>query len=422
MKRKFLLAIIPALLAISACGVKPSTKVAPIIEDNVAHEEIYGEAQEFGQLQVKKADRVAPLEPKIGIQYKRDGDKISLRYVAAISTLSVKAKWYRGLAMQDSNCPLKIYDNGAYVIKESTTAYKAVGNGDGNIIEPYSVGNGYQYFVVYTLRNIDYETYKYSYIGAYLELTDDEDNVLVTSDVVVSCVDQQNYFSFAKNDYNGYFIEGTIGGQAKQFREINDTPSGSNNAEEAGLVLSANDNFGLFKWTSQEFKYFGRYNFGRNESFYSEDSSVVSTNFSKVRAAGTYTLYVNQYNEYNLSPEHISVDIYLNVGIWETENDNERYAVYAYKDDDHHVWYDMESTATANRYKCTYDFVAYPYLIFCRMNGNKNVNVWNDVEPNNVWNQTSNITFSYNASSVLDIMGNNVFSITGWNQGDWGRP
>ena len=62
-------------------------RVAEIDERRMSHEEVFGEAKEIGQLQVKKADRVTPLQPKIGIQYKFENDKISLRYVAAISSL-----------------------------------------------------------------------------------------------------------------------------------------------------------------------------------------------------------------------------------------------------------------------------------------------------------------------------------------------
>lgn len=410
MKRKFLLAIIPALLVLSSCGVKPASKASPILEDNLAHEEVFGdEIEEVRQLQVKKADRSTPLQPKIGVQYKIDGDNISLRYVAAISSLDVKANWYRGLAKQDSNCPLKIYDNGAYQVKESTTAYKAVGAGDGNIITPPSVGEGYQYFVVYTLRNINYETYKYSYLGAYLELTDDEGTVLTTSEVVVSCIDCQNYFSFAKDDFDGYFIEGTIGGQPKQFREINDTPDSGHHAKESGLVFNANDNFGLFKWNAQEFVYYGRFNFGGHDSFYLTDSSDVSTNYSKVLVAGTYTMKVDGNNMYELVAEHVVVDIHLATGTWEdpSKSDVERYSIYRIKDE---TWVSMSAITDQKYYHCEIDIGDYPAFILCRMNGATTENNWD-----NKWNQTNNIIFRDYAGSVL----NNKITITGWNATDY---
>lgn len=398
MKRKFLLAIIPALLALSSCGVKPSVKANPILEDNVAHEEIYGEAQEIGQLQVKKADRVTPLQPKIGVQYKRDGDNISLRYVAAISTLSVKAKWYRGLAMQDSNCPLKIYDKGAYVVKESTTAYEAVGVGDGNIITPPSVGGGYQYFVVYTLRNINYDTYKYSYIGAYLELTDENDVVLTTSDVVVASIDQQHHFSFSKNQFNGYFMEGTIHGEANNFEAINDVATTGNVAQKA-LNLKANDNFGIFKWTPTEFFYYGNSNFAY-EKFYMQLDTSISTNYSKIKVTNDYTLYVNDQLKFGVEPDSYVIDLYLDTGVWDT-NDNERYAIVSGS-----TWISMVSVTDQKLYKISnFDVTIYPSFYICRMNGGTSENNWN-----NAWNQTNEIWFEYDNGNPVE----NEFIIDDW--------
>ena len=449
MKKKLFLAILPALMVLSACvGVNPRQEVKqePLcIEDTLAHEEVFGEAKVAGNLGVRKtANPSGVLEPKIGVQWKKSDNnndantKIDIRYVAAISSLDVKARWARGVAMQDSNCPKKFYNDakkpGDFYYKEATIAYETISN-DGNETKATALGGGYNYFVVYTMKNIPWQEYQYSYMAAYLQILDNEtDSVLKSSEVLAVNINQQHHFSFGLMEFNGYFIEGTIGGEANEFRKIDDTPDGTDHAFESGLVLNANDNFGLFKWTPTEFQYFGRYNFGGLDTFYLEDSSALSSNYSKVRASGTYALKVESDNRFKLEAEALNVNLYLNTGSWGDNQSwgngsGERFAIY-YRDGNTDTWHwdDMVAVNPDNGltkiYSYTLDVAAHPVFILLRMK--KGVpngwNGWSEEEHFDytganvrVFNQTNNIDFRAYANSVL----NNQITITGWNQDNY---
>ena len=99
MKRKSLLVLLPALMALASCNnapkVEPKPELGDIVEDTLAHDEVFGESKISGNLGVRKAydaDVDVPEEsetssPTIGIQTKTVGDKISIRFVAAIKVL-----------------------------------------------------------------------------------------------------------------------------------------------------------------------------------------------------------------------------------------------------------------------------------------------------------------------------------------------
>ena len=403
MKRNFLLSIIPALLILSSCaGAAPKIKENILLEDTLAHEEVFGEATIAGSLGVRKTlNPESVLKPKIGVQWKKSNDntKIDIRYVAAISSLDVKAEWYRGVAKQDSNCPKEKYSAGEYYVKESTIGYVAINN-DGNETKATDAGAGYNYFVVYTLKDIPFNEFQYSYMAAYLVLKDNEsDDILKTSDVVAVNIGQQHYFSFANDQFDGYFIEGTIGGASGQFRELDDTPDNDDHAKKMGLTLNANDNFGLFKWTPTEFHYYGRYNFGGNDTFYLEDSSAVSSNYSKVRASGTYTMFVNKYNQFNLAATALTTNLYLDLSTY-WQNGNEKIAIYYTDNSSFHA---PDEKISNSVYRFNIDVGAHPTFIFVR--SDKTL----DEGEYNWWNQTQDITFR-DGSSVLD----NKYTLTGW--------
>ena len=116
MKKKFLLAIIPALMTISACaGANAAPKAEPnlFLEDNLAHEEFFGESENVSELGLAQPHRLSgdiDYEPAIGVQFKtykkeykgEDRDYCAIRYVAAIESTHVKAEWIRAVSMQDS--------------------------------------------------------------------------------------------------------------------------------------------------------------------------------------------------------------------------------------------------------------------------------------------------------------------------------
>lgn len=422
MKKRFLLTIIPAILALTSCGLRPSVNadVNPLKEDVVAHEEIFGAAEEAGKLMPRRAENEGsslapqadpnPAKPKIGVQYKysNDNSTISIRYVAAISSLNVQARWHRGVAMEDSNCPIKFYDNSQVQYKVATKAYRAINN-DGQVLIAADLDGDYQFFVVYTLLNVPVSTYQYSFVAAYLELTDYAGEELVSSSVVAVNINQKHHFSFEKNQFNGYFMEGTINGSAG-FLALNDTPSGTDHAKKDGFALKAGDHFNIFKWTGNEFAQFGRYHFAKEDTlYYTEIDDSYCPEYCKVGATGTFSITLDSNNMFELTASEANLEIYMETNYcW----DGARYAIYLMDSATNFVrWDDLVYDSSINKHKVTINLVQTPVFILCRMNNNAGheANNWD-----NRWNQTSNISFapSTNASNNDHSIFHTIFKIT----------
>ena len=314
MKRSILLTLIPAMMVLCSCSsVKLERNKNTLNEDALAHEEVFGNGQEVEYLTLENrfnAPTPASLvQPLVGVQYIKSDDNddalttISIRYVAAIGdNLNVTAKWVRGLAFQnDTESPKKKYDsvNGVYNYQESNVAYTELTN-NGNVAKAVDLGGDYHYFVVYTLLNIPYNTYKYCYLGAYLELKDNSSAEVKKSDVVAIEVGQNHHtFSFS-NSINGYFIEGKVNGLTNQVKVLDDDLTGTNLAQET-MDLQALDNFGVFKWTPTDFRFYGHTDWAYdNTNMYQETS--LSSNYSEVGGNANYTLFVNASNKFGLSP------------------------------------------------------------------------------------------------------------------------
>ena len=108
-------------------------------------------------------------KPKLGYQTLYDGDNVSIRYIAAISSLSISAHWNR-----------TVYTTAGEVFKAEATyevskAYEELvdlGTVDGVIsakdVEDEHGNKPYKYFVVYSMLNIPYNEARNYYIDAQL--------------------------------------------------------------------------------------------------------------------------------------------------------------------------------------------------------------------------------------------------------------
>ena len=108
-------------------------------------------------------------KPKLGYQTLYDGDNVSIRYIAAISSLSISAHWNR-----------TVYTTAGEVFKAEATyevskAYEELvdlGTVDGVIsakdVEDEHGNKPYKYFVVYSMLNIPYNEVRNYYIDAQL--------------------------------------------------------------------------------------------------------------------------------------------------------------------------------------------------------------------------------------------------------------
>ena len=248
MKKIVLLMALPALMVLSSCSVGPKAKDA-MIEDTVAHEEVFGEAKEIGSLGVKKLNRSASdlIKPKIGVQYRsyseNETNYLAVRYVAAVATMNVTATWHKAVVTGAGSELMSLSSI------ETTTAYAAVNDG-GVVTEPSDYGEEYNYFVVYTLRKIP-EDKADNYVMAYLTLSDGENTV--SSDAAVTKIENSDdSFSFDSAE-TGFFLTGKINGTEGSSVAADSNTRGEN-AASFTADLSSGDNFVVVQKTNDHFK------------------------------------------------------------------------------------------------------------------------------------------------------------------------
>ena len=315
MKNRLFLLGIPALIALSCCIGFSSSPISKnlMAEDTLAHEEIFGAVQEGGYLGIKsprKLDTLTSDFVKIGYQIKfaeneagDADDTISIRFVAAIKNAGVTAFWHRGFAQADGTIGV---DRSGWKYKfedawdlESSKMYLSLSGGGETITAGPKGTSGYtDYagFAIYTLRNIPYETYKDSYLAAYVTLTDTSngENYINSQALAVKVerdgTSSKNNFTFDPG-VTGHFLQGTIGGNANTLlRATEDT--GYNYAHYSNVALEADDYFGSFYYDPSHFQFCGYDSYFVNGSSLYMDASDVLGGYASPKANGTYSLYV----------------------------------------------------------------------------------------------------------------------------------
>ncbi len=386
--------IIPALMVLSACaGAGPKQEVVnlepEILEDTLAHEELFGEGGQALKLNpYKDPDPSDPSlkKPVVGVQFKAEDDgRYAIRYVAAIAALDVDAHWTRSICNKNGE-QQQTLDN-KFVVKEVTTAYTAV-SADSDSGDPFAtpaaVGEGFNYFVVYTLRNVPVSQID-SYLFAYLTL--EKGGNSVNSDALICKIDGGNMFSYDIAT-EGYFLQGKVNGVAESIVPIDDVATTGNYAQEEGLTLAANDSFGLFKVASDHFQCFGYDQLRRGAPFMSQ---VLVNNYMKVSAAGSYNLYLTNSNEIHIvvpDSAKVSAKLYFKPGTSWTAS-SPRYALYVFNDSTStNAWIDLVEVGTTGIYSCdAFSAVTWPNCIFCRMDPGVATNSWDQK-----WTQTKNLS------------------------------
>ena len=315
MKKKLLLIALPALMVLSGCAnvqkEQPKVEEQPVVEfeeDTVAHEEIFGEAVEAKPLAIRKMGELDDKSAyKVGYQIhfddKGDGDAsndvISIRFVAAIKATYSTMIWSRGVADGHGDATIG-FGNERYGSSDkiaSTVVYSSLSNGGEDEMEagvaPYADYTG---FIVYSIRNINYEANKDSYIAAMLTLHPAEGADVATSIYAVKVekngagTASTKTFSFA-NDKDGFFLTGTIDGANK---EVNpDSPTrGDGNATSFTTDLQEGDNFLVAQKTASAFKVWdGSCLAGAEASTYFDGSCGLIA--LKDDCEGNYRFYLN---------------------------------------------------------------------------------------------------------------------------------
>ncbi len=287
MKKKLLLAVLPALLVLASCSAQPNAKAEPIFqEDTLAHEEIFGEADGFELRAPKRnldsdpymADRA---QPAIGVQYQENGENISIRFVAAIdigtaNLADVSAVWHRILYWSDGSV------GKADAPKESLKAYTSLNN-KGSIysIDDFNGASGtYDYFVVYTLLNVKKSDYQYCRLNAYLELNSGASY----SKVLSTTIGGGYRFTFDRND-SGYFLAGKINGVENAVVKQHSPTLGNNNQASFIADIQSNDMFFVVHKGNNYFGVKGGSDLGGTSDFSESEGMIKAGN------SGNYAFY-----------------------------------------------------------------------------------------------------------------------------------
>lgn len=431
MKKKLLLAVLPALLVLSACNPLSSyaaagTKVNQFAEDTIAHEDIFGEAQEVEQFEKPVAFQRNPGEditaPKIGYQIKYDSGEntLAIRFLAAVKDLNVKAYWRRGVAGPDGN-PInsKVFSN---TFEPVTKYYKSLTAGDETITAGEAPYADYEGFVVYTIYGIPYNaTNKQAYVAAYVNLVGDEngqdDGAGGTYNKHSNSVglavsierkseeanepDLKNVFTFDPT-YTGHFLQGTIngvvydGGTNGLYRESANTPSG-NFAWYENVPLETTDSFASFYYSQDStFEFFGSSFFDKSAGFFKKSTSI--SGYVSPILQGSYKLSVSSGNANHIYTQALSyndsmstikaayTNIYLIPNDWNV--DGAFYIAHFFDGADADV--QMTDSNSDGIYEAVIPSGANKVL-FCRMgnSGSSGHNWYINGKP--VWNKTSDL-------------------------------
>lgn len=305
--KKALLAVIPALLVLSACQAGPKANDnKTFLEDTLAHEELFGQAT-LVQPNVRKVGS-DPIEhpdvsdPSIGVQSKVEDGKVSFRFVAAVTFTEnnitpTVAKWYRTVSAPDGSV-YSTYD-GEYAC---TTAYKKLSNGGSAYdIQDFNEAHGnstYTHFVVYTIRNIPVSTYGNYYVAAYLNLSG-EGGVNQTTKVVATTVNEANQWAF-DGEQGEFFITGNIGGSQKLI-EASAKRVHNNHAEFEYIDFAAGDTFVINEFYKTDFMVHNAVEVLQYTGNTKITSCFENDGFGniKVKASmgGSYGLYLNGSNQ-----------------------------------------------------------------------------------------------------------------------------
>ena len=391
MKKKLLLAVLPALMVLSSCSAGPRVEKNTFVEDTLAHEEIFGDSalQQRNQplRTVSDVDSYVDSEkPSIGIQTNDElADGFAIRFVSAIKIDDddlgdANISWVRSI----------FYAN--HRVKKSEESipvenlYTSIASNGGAVnIEKFNQDNhtSYDYFAVYTIRGINKTNDAKCVINANLVVNG------VSSKVLSTTVDQVTQFTFNNTD-TGYFgVRKTASGFETFYQDAN--PDG-NHARFLNIPIEKDESFIIVNRASDWFEIHGYdkthladngdNNFGADamEPFAKAKLSLLS--YSLFLSKGDDTpnyIYSNRVVQFFLVPNDN----------W--HNDSARFALNVVVDNGSDQWFSMNQVGSENLYVCNVPFSnidGFGRLIFCRMNPASDTNNWD-----NKWNQTNDLTW-----------------------------
>ena len=391
MKKKFLLAVLPALLILSACQAGPKANVCEDVfpEDTLAHEEIFGDVA-LPQPGIRKVENpiVNPGdEPTIGVQSKVEDGKVSFRFIAAVNIdnanlVSTVAKWKRTVSKPDGTYPM---DTAEYACEKVYTSLSS--GGSEYTIGAYNTAHGtsYSHFVVYTLRNITISGREKYYVSAYLTLSE---GTTSKTKAIVTSVDETIQRSYDPA-LGTSFITGEFDGtpDVKYPTFIRDDSEDANKAEFTGISLKKDDTFVIneFYETKLYIKNTAKFTGDNNHSgyYFADESGEMKANYD-----GSYNLFLTKSDQVYTTGSNVVTDgkLYVDVNVSWWDDASAWTSVYAYKGtlgvDSVGKWFALTGTFWGNTFRAPTeeDFftsanyaIGYTHIVVCRLKNGTNL-------------------------------------------------
>ena len=359
MKKKILLAVLPALLVLSACQAGPRAKDNNLfLEDTLAHDEIFGSVElEARSLQPRKLDD--PVEHpdadnfSIGVQSQVEKTGcISFRFVAAVRFLETEldptqASWRRTVSYSNGTARISTGDISC------TTAYTKISNGGGAFsIDDYNSAhnltgeNQFTHFVVYTLRNVPVDSNNY-YVSTYLKLTPKADGgKTFDSKAVAINADKSQKYVYTAN-LGTTFMVLTHNSSETIINTTNTRASDEDDKfQKSNLTLASGDSFVIKEFHDTHLYVKGSEVVTGEKNpagyYFSDNSGAINVNY-----AGKFNLFLNKSNELWIQASDVVRPIYLNLASWWFEADC-HVALCAYKSSNNsqRIWFSWDSHST----------------------------------------------------------------------------
>ena len=377
MKKRLLIAFIPALLVLSSCSSISQTKPS-MIEDTNMHEEIFGDLSQVN-FQMKKLESNRSLDhlykPVIGFQ-RKDGnnDTYSVRFVAAMQSGVDEAIWYRSV----HNLSGEIVEGKGKKPIPVTTVYTSLNN-DGHPTSAASVKaeDGtcpYDCYAVYCLLNIP-NSYSNYYVDAYLSVNDNGN----TANSSVGSLNVANGDDFLEYSLEGSKFIAEINGVRKESDALRD----NNHYNVFSLRLADNDKVDIYhvnvNATNLTYQYNHCNDVSLGRSF--PDFVVDSNKTLNVTYGGTYNVFLNSRNEFYFEKE-----IYFKApDFWEEDDADAMIQLKPNGGSGTYPAFRMNSTDEEHLYNAFVDNSLYEDAQFFRQYGDNKEN-WTTYKGNSIKN------------------------------------
>lgn len=354
-KSVIFLAVLPALMVLTGCGQKHNPNI--MIEDTNAHNEIFGDIDEadFGVKHLglnQKGLAAGDYTPVIGFQQKDNLDgTYSVRFVAAIESVTTAAKWYRCVQDAAGN-PIASKTKAFFDVQ---TVYTSLNEGGGNKslatdeieLDDDLGSKPFSYYAVYCLLNVPNSSY---YVNAYCEITNPGGTK--NSDVgVVNVANRAKHFRYSLTGVNRdtAFINGV------------ERPSGDKGGNKVALTpvsLEVGDKIEVCWINEENLTCVKNDNLNKPSNYLDSDFTLDTENdVLTVKRAEEYKVYVNSDNLF-----YIQTKIYLQGGTNWDEYGGNHYDTYIQlkpNSGDSYPEIKMDATGTANEYCAFVDYANY---------------------------------------------------------------